>query len=95
MAFTITLNGCSTPTQFLCESSEYLLDAAEAAGIELPYSCRAGACTSCVCKVLSGAYDDSDQSILDDEQQKNGFVAICVTMPRSDMVIRAFAEGDL
>ena len=96
MSYTITVETSDgQKNTFECESDQYILDAAEEAGVDMPYSCKAGACSTCAGKIVSGTVNLEDQSFLDEEQLEAGFVLTCVAYPTSDLVIETEQEENL
>lgn len=75
--------------------NEYILDAAEAQGVKLPYACRTGACIVCTGKLIVGQLDQSDHSFLKPKELDAGFALLCAAYPMSDCVIATHQEEAL
>ena len=88
MAFDITLSFPDGSSQVIqCDEDTYILDAADEAGVDLPYSCRAGACSSCAGKLISGTVDNGVRLFLDNEQMDERRILTCVAYRKSDCII--------
>lgn len=68
-------------------SDEPILDAAESAGVTLPYGCRAGHCISCAARLVQGDVEQSKGVALTPAQEAQGYVLLCIATPRSECVV--------
>lgn len=75
-----------------CGGQETILDAALRAGIELPHSCKAGLCASCMCQVTEGAVHLRINESLDQKDLSRGWTLACQAVPQSPVVRVRFAE---
>ena len=94
--YTVTvkdINGEETTVE--CADDELILDAVEEAGADAPYSCRAGACSSCAGKLIEGEVDQEEQSFLDEDQIAEGYILTCVSKPLSNCVVQLGQEENL
>jgi len=74
---------------------EYILQNVEKQGIELPFSCRNGACTACAVRVLEGEIHQPEAMGLSPKLKEKGYALLCVSYPRSDLVVETQDEDEV
>ncbi|MBZ1349501.1 CDP-6-deoxy-delta-3,4-glucoseen reductase [Alcaligenaceae bacterium LF4-65] len=89
MTFQVTI--APSQHQFSVTADQTVLDAALAAGILLPYSCRSGACSTCKAKIVSGTIQPvpSAEVILTPEEHEAGYTLLCQARATSDLVVES------
>ncbi len=73
----------------------YILQCAENQGVDLPFSCRNGACTTCAVRVISGELYQPEAMGLSPELQKQGYALLCVSYARSDLEVETQDEDEV
>ncbi|MDG5758065.1 2Fe-2S iron-sulfur cluster-binding protein [Natronococcus sp. A-GB1] len=70
-------------------TGESIVDAAESAGIDLPYGCLYGACGTCTARLLEGTCTHQEPPrALKDDVLEGGYVLTCVATPVTDCTLR-------
>ncbi len=88
---TIVRDGLSREISFTRQQPS-ILDAASAAGMEVPYSCTSGVCGTCRAKVVEGQVRMERNFALDKKEVAAGFVLTCQAHPLTERVVLSFDE---
>ena len=84
--YQVSIVGCDLP--FTASATTTLLDAARAAGVALPNSCRNGTCRTCLSHLQSGSVRyQIEWPGLSFDEKRDGYVLPCVAYPLSDLVL--------
>jgi ferredoxin len=71
----------------VCAPGLTVLEAAEAAGIKIPFSCREGMCATCKSRLLSGQVDMQHKGGIRPKEIAAGKILVCCSRPLSDLVV--------
>lgn len=73
-------------------NDESILDAAERAGVELPFSCKAGVCSTCRTKLVSGQVEMAENYALEDWELEQGFILACQSRAKTPEIELTYDE---
>ncbi|HRK41838.1 MAG TPA: phenylacetate-CoA oxygenase/reductase subunit PaaK [Gemmobacter sp.] len=88
---TVTLDGATRSFE-MPRQGQTILEAAIEANLDAPYSCKAGVCSTCRCKVLEGEVEMAINHALEDYEVRAGYVLSCQATPLSDRVVVTYDE---
>jgi ring-1,2-phenylacetyl-CoA epoxidase subunit PaaE len=91
-AVTAIIDGAAK--QFTIErTKDNIIDGALKQGIELPYSCKGGVCSTCRAKLVEGEVDMDVNFALEDYELARGFILCCQSYPVTDKVVVDFDQA--
>jgi ring-1,2-phenylacetyl-CoA epoxidase subunit PaaE len=70
--------------------AEPILDAALKQGVDLPFSCKGGVCSTCRAKLIEGKVEMEHNYSLEPDELKKGFILTCQSHPRAEKVVIDF-----
>ena len=73
-------------TTFEMSQKQTLLEAALKQGLDVPYSCQGGICSSCICRITEGAADMKKNQILTDSEVAEGLTLACQAHPTTSTI---------
>ncbi|RVT79983.1 ferredoxin--NADP reductase [Flavobacterium sufflavum] len=82
----ITIMVDDEETSFEMSQKQTILEAALKQGIDAPYSCQGGICSSCLCRVTEGSAEMKKNSILTDKEIADGLILSCQAHPTSETI---------
>ena len=88
LLFKINIEIDQVQKSFSCKSDQTILEAATDANVELPNSCLEGMCCTSAAFLKEG-HVDMEAMGLKSELQDQGYVLLCQTHPKSDLIIIA------
>ena len=88
---TVILDGITTTFELNSEGDS-ILDTALDKGIDAPFSCKGGVCTTCKAKLLEGKVHMDANYALTDREVKEGNILCCQSHPRSERVVLTWDE---
>ncbi|GAB4233236.1 MAG: 2Fe-2S iron-sulfur cluster-binding protein [Elainellaceae cyanobacterium] len=89
---TVEIRHQNTAHTLTVSEDQTILSAAQDAGLDLPFSCSAGVCTTCAAQILEGSVDQTDGMGISPDLQAQGYALLCVAYPRSDLKIETEKE---
>ena len=90
--YTVEINHQGTTHTISVPDDKTVLAAAQEAGLELPFSCSAGVCTTCAALITKGEVDQSEGMGVSPDLQTQGYALLCVAFPRSDLKVETEKE---
>ncbi|ELS02501.1 ferredoxin, (2Fe-2S) [Xenococcus sp. PCC 7305] len=93
--YNVEINHQGTTQTIQVAEDKNILEAAVEAGIDLPFSCSAGVCTTCAAQISEGEVSQSEGMGLSPDLQAEGYALLCVSYPRSDIKLESNKEEEV